>query len=75
MSIKTNNELLSERIKSFRDNSKLTQQAVADHCNVALRTYQRIESGERDGCLSFWLHLAELYNVTLDEIFNTNKAS
>jgi len=56
-------------LKSIRLSKNFTQQEVADYCGIALRTYQRIERGERDGNINAWRSLAKLFNAdNIDEI-------
>ena len=61
--------ILSERLKQLRKEHRLTQQNVADHLGVKLRTYQYYES-ENDRPhrpdLETLVVLADLYRVSVD---------
>jgi len=56
------------KLKDLRVSKKQTQQEVADFCNIALRTYQRIERGERSGDIKVWQQLAKYFNTTIDAL-------
>ncbi len=61
--------ILSERLKQLRNERQLTQQNVADHLGVRLRTYQYYES-DKDRShrpdLENLVVLADFYGVTVD---------
>ena len=48
---------------------RVTQHQLATFCGVSKITYQRIEYGQREGSTSFWVKLAEFYDITLDQLF------
>jgi len=60
--------ILGSNIKILRAQKGSTQQQVADFCNIALRTYQRIEHGERSGDISLWQKLARYFDTTIDTL-------
>ena len=55
-------------LKHLRLSRETTQQNVAEQCGIALRTYQRIERGERNGDISIWQRLAKYFNTTIDHL-------
>ena len=61
--------ILSERLKQLRNEHRMTQQNVADHLGVNLRTYQYYES-DKDKAhrpdLETLVVLADLYHVSVD---------
>lgn len=59
-------DVFSERLRTLRKQSRLTQQQVADRLNLHRTTYTKYETGvvapDREGLL----RLAELFGVTVD---------
>lgn len=61
--------ILSERLKRLRSENRLTQQNVADHLGIKLRTYQYYESDNDKAHrpdLETLAVLADLYGVSVD---------
>lgn len=56
----------SERLRSVRIASGLTQQAAADAFGISLRGYCRWEKGEREPQLTTLAAIANYYGVTAD---------
>lgn len=54
---------MREVLKNARQEKGLTQQNVADHLNISLRQYQRIESGQAHGTFETWDSLEDLFNI------------
>jgi DNA-binding XRE family transcriptional regulator len=48
---------------------KLTQQGLADFCQVDIRTIQRVETGEYNFKLDLLLSICKALGVTPNEIF------
>lgn len=59
-------KILSERLRSLREQHNMTQEAVAKAVGIAPRTYQHYEAGEREPHVSTFVALAQLYHVSLD---------
>ena len=57
---------LSERLLNLRTSSNRLQKNVANDNQIALRTYQYYESGEREPYASILVKLADYFNVSLD---------
>lgn len=55
-----------ERLKAIRKRSKKTQQTIADHLNITLRTYQRYEEGTIEPPLSAITALSEFLDIPTD---------
>lgn len=54
---------LGLRIKSLREEKSLTQQQLADACNIDIRTIQRIEKGEFGFGMHIFFALADALEV------------
>ena len=55
-----------KNLKSLRLSHNLTLKAMAEFLGMALRNYQRYETGEIDPPLSKAIALANYFNVSLD---------
>lgn len=56
------------RLKEFRLQRKLTQEAVARHLGMPTKTYQNYEREVREADTDVLCALADLYGTTLDEL-------
>ena len=56
----------SERVRALRKERGLTQQKMADICDVQLRSYQSYEYKQSYPEVPGLLHLAEFFGVSLD---------
>ncbi len=52
-----------ERLKKARQDAGMTQQQVADHLDIGIRYYQKIESGDRTGDFRLWDELEDLFSI------------
>ena len=59
---------LSENLLLFRENAGLSQAAVAESIGVGVRAYQNYEYGTRVPPLETVVALADLFDVSLDEL-------
>ena len=57
-----------ERLKRLRKARKLSQERLAEAIGISYSAYRRYESGERDMPLSIAVRLADLCQVSLDEL-------
>lgn len=55
-----------ERIRELREQSGLSQKAVADELGMQITQYRRYENGERKPAIDFLIQIANLYDVSLD---------
>lgn len=55
--------------KLYRKRSKMTQEQVAKHLHIPLRTYQNYEYGVSEADAETVCALADLYGVSLDDLF------
>lgn len=58
--------MFKDRLRSARIYRGYTLQKAADSLGVALRTYQKYESGEREPNLSMLTDIANLFDVPTD---------
>ena len=61
---------ISENIKKIREEKGLLQKQVATHINVSKSTYSKIEKSLRDVTVIELHKIAELFNITVDQIIN-----
>ena len=54
------------RIRDLREDSDLSQKALAEKLNMHTTTYARYETGEREIPLNIAIKLADFYKVSLD---------
>ena len=59
---------LSKNLLKFRKASGLSQEQVAEKVGVVVRAYQRYEYGDRYPQLPTLVALADLFDVSLDEL-------
>ena len=64
---------LSENLLLFRENAGLSQAAVAESIGVGVRAYQNYEYGTRVPPLETVVALADLFDVSLDELVGREK--
>ena len=60
-------------LKEIRKRNKLTQQDVAKHLKITQATYSGYESEKFEPTTKTLIELANLYNVTLDELMGNEK--
>ena len=60
---------MRNKIKVFRAMHDLTQEALADKLQVTRQTILAIEKGKYDPSLELAFKIAELFNVTIEDIF------
>jgi broad specificity phosphatase PhoE/DNA-binding XRE family transcriptional regulator len=68
-----NSKLLGEKIKIFRTNRNLSQAEVAHKLGIHRPSVSQIERGLRELSPEELLELAQLFNITVDELLNTNR--
>jgi len=60
---------MKNRIKSLRKDKKLSQEVLAERCNVSRQTINAIENDKYDPSLILAFALADILEVTVDELF------
>ena len=64
-----------KRLRETRILRKKTQQEMADLIGVALQSYQRYEQGEREPSLSMLITLADVLEVSADDLLGRSGRS
>lgn len=59
-------KILSDRLKSLREESGYTQAQVAICCDITEKTYQNYELMTREPKLEILVRIADFYKVSLD---------
>ena len=59
-------KMFKDRLRSARISRGYTLQKTADSLNIALRTYQKYEGGDREPNLSMLCDIADLFKVPAD---------
>lgn len=60
---------MENRIKELRKSLKISQEELANSCNVSRQTINAIENGKYDPSLSLAFELAEKLGIRVDELF------
>ena len=61
--------IMKNNIKELRTNKKLSQQKLADLCNVTRQTVNAIENDKYDPTLQLAFSLSKYLETTVDELF------
>lgn len=56
------------RLKDLREDSDITQKALADYLHIKQNTYSQYENGQRQLPLEFLIALAKYYGTSTDYI-------
>lgn len=59
-------EIFSQRLLELRKKHNWTQEEAAKECDIPFRTYRRYETGEREPQVSYFVKIADVYQVSLD---------
>lgn len=59
---------LTENLKALRLQNKLSHQLVAEHLKITKAVYGKFELGTTEPSLKLLVKLADLYNVSIDEL-------
>ena len=62
--------MLGDKIKLYRENKKMTQNQVADILGVSSATISKYESGALEPNIESLKRLAELFEISIDELLN-----
>jgi transcriptional regulator with XRE-family HTH domain len=71
MNLKKSPETLSNNLYYFRRSKKMTQQQIADKLHVHRSTYTYYETGACCPSIERIIALADLFEVSLDELVRT----
>lgn len=61
-------------LKQARLDKGMTQQQVANHLDIGVRYYQKIESGDRTGDIRLWDDLEDLFSIHQRMLRQTDQA-
>ncbi len=64
---------MKNKIKELRKSIKISQQELADRCNVTRQTINAIENEKYDPSLQLAFDLAKNLNTTVDNLFISDK--
>ena len=62
-----------QRMRDLREDRDMTQQAVAEYLHMQRSVYRRYESGERETPAWVIAALADLYQVSADELLGRSE--
>jgi len=65
---RTERELLGSRIRQWRQRRHLSQSELAERSGVTQSTLSNYENGKREPAVSILIHIAEVLDVSLDEL-------
>ena len=65
--------MLGDKIKLYRENKRMTQNEVADILNVSPATISKYESGALEPNIESLKRLAELFEISIDELLSDEK--
>ena len=65
--------MLGDKVKLYRENKKMTQNDVADILNVSPATISKYESGALEPNIESLKRLAELFEISIDELLSDEK--
>ena len=65
--------MLGDKVKLYRENKKMTQNEVADILNVSPATISKYESGVLEPNIESLKRLAELFEISIDELLSDEK--
>lgn len=58
--------MFNKRLREMRIQRHYTQQQMADFIDVALRSYQKYEQGEREPSFATLVQLADIFDISTD---------
>lgn len=65
--------MLGDKIKSYRENKKMTQNDIADVLDVSAGTVSKYESGALEPSIESLKRLSKLFGISIDELLNDAK--
>ncbi len=58
--------MFNERLRAARIYKKITQQSIAEHLDISIRSYQRYESGSIEPPYNTLISIADYLDVSID---------
>jgi len=75
MVVKTKmNTAVGSTIRRLRVDNNWSQQIIADHLNISIPAYSKIETGVTDVNLSRLEQIAHFFNITISHLFTNDEA-
>ena len=65
---RTEREALGSRIRTWRQRRRFSQSELAERSGVTQSTLSNYENGKREPAVSILIHIAEVLDVSLDEL-------
>ena len=62
--------ILKNRVKELREKEELTQKKLGEKVNVSRQAINAIETGKYDPSLWLAYDIAQLFNMSIEEVFN-----
>ncbi|MCR0158521.1 helix-turn-helix transcriptional regulator [[Clostridium] innocuum] len=62
--------MLKNRVKELREKEGLTQKKLGEKVNVSRQAINAIETGKYDPSLWLAYDIAQLFNMSIEEVFN-----
>ena len=62
--------ILKNRVKELREKEGLTQKKLGEKVNVSRQAINAIETGKYDPSLWLAYDIAQLFNMSIEEVFN-----
>lgn len=59
---------IAERLRGLRDALELSEENIAEDCDISVEEYRHAESGENDISVSMLQKIAHKYNIALDAL-------
>lgn len=63
-------KILKNRVKELREKEGLTQKGLGEKVNVSRQAINAIETGKYDPSLWLAYDIAQLFNMSIEEVFN-----
>ena len=66
--------ILKNRVKELREKEGLTQKKLGEKVNVSRQAINAIETGKYDPSLWLAYDIAQLFNMSIEEVFNCKES-
>lgn len=64
--------MFTDNLKFLRKERNISQQEIADYLNITRQAYNNYENGKREPDYEILLKLGEYFEVTVDDLLNSN---
>lgn len=62
--------MFNKKLRSYRMLLGMTQREMAEHLGIQIRSYQNYEQGIREPNFDTLIKIADLFSLSLDELFD-----